>query len=67
VAVKASMSSGAGVQSFLSRLCGGEAIMVGVGLFVPFLSRLCGGEVKFEQASTLSNFLSRLCGGEEKS
>ena len=50
---------------FLSRLCGGEAIMLDGSKGVSFLSRLCGGEAPIDIRYNLGIFLSRLCGGED--
>ena len=50
---------------FLSRLCGGERHINGVGVGASFLSRLCGGELQRRQLQLPAIFLSRLCGGEQ--
>ena len=51
-------------SNFLSRLCGGESLVVGTVFTIAFLSRLCGGELQFGSHTTHRYFLSRLCGGE---
>ena len=51
-------------RHFLSRLCGGEAIVRWSDPPLDFLSRLCGGEVGGVNPPPFSYFLSRLCGGE---
>ena len=52
-------------RNFLSRLCGGEAILIPLVKLFIFLSRLCGGEDGLAILFALAVFLSRLCGGED--
>ena len=52
------------VLQFLSRLCGGEYVVLVTGVMGSFLSRLCGGELLHSLIGVVYMFLSRLCGGE---